>query len=415
MSGVAGSLRGNRNFQRLFWATGITNLGDGISAMAVPWLAATITRDPCLVALVTFAMRMPWLLFSLPAGVVIDRADRRRLILRADILRTVLTALVVGIAMTLPAAPDTPAIWIGVLAVVTFLLGTAEVFRDNAAQTILPSIVEGGALEEANGRMWSVEHVTSLIGPPLAGGLIALAMPLPFIVDAATFALAALLIAKITLPPRTASPAQRSLRSELAEGWAWLREARVIFQLALMLGAFNFAAAMAMVTLVLYSQDILGLGALGHGALLACGAAGGVLGGLFGPKLVARFGGQRVIYMSLALNLVGLGLYAVTGSAIVAGLSEGLMLFGGVIWNVVTVSYRQRHIPDHLLGRVNAIYRFFGWGSISIAMLTAGALARSLEAEIGREMALRVPYGLGAFIVFGLLAYALTRLRLTDD
>ncbi|MGX9354802.1 MFS transporter [Roseobacteraceae bacterium S113] len=404
------ALRGNANFQRLFWATGVSNLGDGISAMAVPWLAALITRDPFLVAFVSFGQRVPWLLFALPAGVITDRVDRRRLILRADILRTGLTALVLALVLALPEAPAEPAVWIGGLAALSFLLGSAEVFRDNAAQTILPAIVPAGALETANGRMWGVEHITSLIGPPLAGAMIALWLPLPFLVDAASFGLAALLVSMIGLPARPAPP-RRKLLVEMQEGWVWMKAHPVILQLALMLGGLNFATMMVMAILVLYAQDVLGLGALGHGILLACGAAGGVTAGLVGPWIVARLGGQRVLYGALCCMAIALALYTVTGAPWVAGFAEAVLIFGGVMWNIVTVSYRQRHIPDALLGRVNSIYRFFGWGSLSIAALTGGALASAL-APLGRDMALRLPFALACVIVIALLGYAFARLRL---
>jgi hypothetical protein len=200
----------NRDFRLLFSASAISNLGDGISALAFPWLATLITRDPVLIGAVAAAARLPWLLFSIPAGVVVDRADRRRLMVRADLVRAVLTVGVLGlIAQAGPplpdGAPEAPSAALA-LAALAFLIATAEVLRDNAAQTVLPAIVASGDLERANGQMWSAERVlNTLIGPPLAGLLIALAVPLPFAVDAVTFALAAWLVWLIVLPPRVAT------------------------------------------------------------------------------------------------------------------------------------------------------------------------------------------------------------------
>lgn len=398
----------NARYRRLFWATGITNLGDGISAMAVPWLATLITRDPFLVALVAFGQRVPWLIFALPAGVWTDRLDRRRMIVQADLLRCGLTGLIVALAVALPQTPGAPVLWIAALALLAFLLGMAEVLRDNAAQTLLPALVDKSDLEAANGRMWSVEHVTALIGPPVAGAMIALWLPLPFLVDALSFAIAAILIAGIALPRRVAPP-RRRLREELAEGWNWMRDHPVILRLAVMLGCLNFAGMMVMTLLVLYAQDILGLGAFGHGALLACGAAGGVLAGLAGPKIVAQIGAQSAVRLALLLQIAALGLYTTSTHPVLAGLAEATVLFGGVLWNIVTVSYRQRRIPDALLGRVNSIYRFFGWGTLPLAALAAGALASALE-PLGRDIALRAPFALACVIVIGLYLYARARL-----
>lgn len=404
------TLRRNAGYQKLFWSSGITNLGDGISAMALPWIATIITGDPFLIACVAFGQRAPWLVFSIPAGALTDRMDRKRAIVTCDLIRTALMALIVAFATAIPEATTTPAMWIAVLTALAFALGSVEVLRDNSAQTMLPSVVPEHDLEAANGNMWSVEHVTSLIGPPIAGVLIAVALPLPFVVHGASFLVAALLISRIQMPKRAPVTRETTLRQEMAEGWHWLRQHPVILSFALMLSAFNFASMMAMAILVLFAQEILGLGAFGHGMLLACGAAGGAVGGVLGPKVVARLGGRQSLMLALGLNIIGQGCYVFTANAYTAGLAEGIMIFGGVVWNIVTVSYRQRHIPDALLGRVNAIYRFFGWGSLSIAALASGTLASALE-HMGREVALRAPFALGCLIICALFVFASTRLR----
>ena len=242
------------------------------------------------------------------------------------------------------------------------LLGTAEVVRDNAAQTVLPSIVAKADLETANGQMWSIEEIMgSFVGPPLAGVLIALAVPVPFAFDALTFALAAWLVWLIALPPRKAAP-RRKIWEDVGEGWAWMRAHPVILRLAIMLGLINALGMLVMSLLVLFSQDVLGLRAVEHGLLLTAGAAGGVIGGLCGPWIVARLGGQRSIYASLVVMTVPFFVIAFTASAWVTALFLLVGMIGGMVWNVITVSYRQRRIPDELLGRVNSIYRFLGGG-----------------------------------------------------
>lgn len=407
-------LRRNRNFHLLLSSAGVSNLGDGISALAFPWLATLITRDPLLIAMVGFATRLPWLLFAVPAGVITDRVDRRQLILRADLVRMLLTLGVIAVIFSLPALPpaDNAMLYIGALCALAFALGMAEVLRDNAAQTVLPSIVAESDLETANGRIWSMEQIMgSFIGPPLAGILIAYAVPAPFLVDAVAFLLAAGLVWAMAIPLRPA-PARRSLRVEMAEGWRWMRAHPVILRLALMLGGLNCAGMMVMTMLVLYSQEILGLGPVGHGLLLTAGAVGGVLGGLFCPALAARLGRRPSLLVALALSPVAYFLYAFTAHPVLAGLAEFTVVFAGMLWNVVTVSYRQRHIPDALLGRVNALYRFFGWGSLSIGALLSGAIVAFAEPSLGRELALRLPFLLAGVSGVMLLGYGAKRLHL---
>ena len=145
----------NRSYRLLFSASAVSNLGDGISALAFPWLATLLTRDPVLVAWVAFAQRLPWFLFSLPAGVITDRYDRRLLMVRADMFRFLVTCGVIALIFSLPAVPlvDTAQPYILALSGLAMLLGTAEVIRDNAAQTVLPSIVAKTDLETANGQI----------------------------------------------------------------------------------------------------------------------------------------------------------------------------------------------------------------------------------------------------------------------
>lgn len=383
----------NRNYRLVFSASVISNLGDGVLALALPWLATVLTRDPMLVALVAMAQRLPWLLFALPAGVWTDRADHRALIWRADALRAMMVAGILMLALS--ATPD-QALLIWPLALLAFLLGAVEVIRDNAAQTILPSVVESRDLERANGQMWSAEKVAGeFIGPPLAGVLIGLGIAVPFGFDVLTFALSAALIWLIALPPRSL-PVPQAFWPALREGIVWIRAQPVILTLALMLGAVNFLHMGAFTMLVLYSQDVLGLGAAGHGLLLTVGAAGGVIGGLIAPWVAARLGMKA----SLLLALVGFGANYAMLAALPNIASAGVAMFvgavGSMLWNVVTVSYRQRIIPAGILGRVNSIYRFFGWGSMPFGALAGGLIVTWGEAGLGRDMALRLPFGVAA-------------------
>ncbi|WP_227271193.1 MFS transporter [Roseobacter weihaiensis] len=404
----------NRPFRLLFSATAISNLGDGISALAFPWLATLITRDPALIALVAFATRLPWLLFSIPAGVLTDRQDRRLLMVQADTFRFLLTIGVIALIFSAPDLPlqEDPLIYILALSGLAMMLGTAEVVRDNAAQTVLPSVVAKADLEAANGQMWSVEQIMgSFVGPPLAGVLIALAVPAPFAVDAVTFAIAAWLVWCMAIPRRPARKTTRII-PEIMEGWTWMRAHPTILRLAIMLGLINAISTMAITVLILFSQEILNLSAIGHGVLMTAGAAGGVVGGLLGPKVVARIGAQKSVQLALLLFPVPLVVIGLTANPVVAAVALFLEMIAALLWNIVTVSYRQRRIPDALLGRVNSLYRFFGWGMMPLGALAGGLIVSAVEADLGRELALRVPYLLGAAMMMAMMLYGSAKLRL---
>ncbi len=406
-------LLANRSYRLLFSASAVSNLGDGIALLALPWLATLITRDPLLIGFVAFATRLPWLLFSIPVGVLIDRGDRRRLMVQADSLRVLLTVGVVALILSIPQQPAMAGgtIYIAILAAIAFLIGVAEVIRDNAAQTMLPSVVQQSDLERANGQLGSIEQIMgAFIGPPIAGLLIAFAVPAPFTLNAVAFALSAWLVWLVTMPPRLAAP-RRSIGAEIGEGWQWLRRHPMLLRFCVMLGVINLVSTMAFTALVLFSQEILHLNAVEHGMLLTAGAAGGVVGGVLGPGWITRLGPLRALHLALVLMIVPFAILAWTSSVALVALALFVDMLGALLWNVVTVSYRQRLIPDALLGRVNALYRFFAWGMMPVGALASGWIIAICEPDIGREAALRMPYILAASVSLAMLVYGWRRIR----
>jgi MFS family permease len=398
-------------YRKLFTATTISNLGDGVSLIAYPWLASAITRNPLLIALVAVVQRLPWLLFTLPAGVIVDRSDRRRLMVLANTGRFLLTA-VVAISVfvrrdTLPA-PDAVDSVVGtdtglylVLIAATLFLGIGEVLYDNSAQTFLPSIVADEQLERANGRMYSAEMVANqFAGPPLAGVLLAIGFALPFVVDAGSFAASAALIASIAVarrPPPADAPAKPQWRAEIGEGFRWLWHHPVLRTMAISLAVLNLCSNMGFALLVLFSQDVLGTSTTEFAILSTIIALGGVIGGWSAPAVISRLGPGR----SLLLTVVAQGVSAIAAGLLSSWLLVGPVLAVGVMfamtWNVITVSFRQSVIPDRLLGRVNSVYRFFGWGSIPIGALLGGLVVTVLDGPMSQTAALRAPLIISGF------------------
>ena len=396
----------NRNYRLLFTAGALTNLGDGLIVLALPWLATLMTSDAVAIGAVAAAGRLPWLLFALPAGVIIDRTDLRKLIVRADLLRAGIVVAILLLALNVPV-PN--AIW--VLAGLAFLLGSAEVLRDNAAQTILPAIVEPKDLEAANGQLWSTEQLTGqFVGPPLAGILIAVGIGLPFGLDVAILVLATGLIWLISLPKQVC--VQASFGKALMEGIAFMRGDPVLLRLAVVLGIANFLATATITLQVLYAQEILLLSSAEYGIVLSVGAVGAITGSLLAPFMIRTIGAQPCLFLSIGVWAIGYATIGLSGSGLIMAMALFVIMVAAMVWNVITVSWRQRRIPPELLGRVNSIYRFFGWGSMPLGALAGGLLVSLLESEIGREAALRAPFLLAAISCALLLVYALFRLRL---
>ncbi|EBA11225.1 MFS transporter [Roseobacter sp. CCS2] len=396
----------NRNFRLLFSAGALTNLGDGLVILALPWLATLMTDNALMIGAVAAAGRLPWLLFAIPAGVVIDRVDRRKLIARADLLRAVIAFAIMLLAMQ---DHDPGAVWL--LAGLAFLLGCAEVLRDNAAQTILPSIVASEDLEKANGQLWSTEQLTGqFIGPPLAGVLIASSIALPFGIHAAFLTLAAGLVWLITLQPTI--KVQTGFWQALKEGIAFMRGDALLLRLAIVLGVANFIATATMTVQVLFAQDVLNLSPAVYGLVLSAAALGAISGSLLAPWLTRLFGIQLCLFASVAGWGIGYATIGLTSQGIVMGCALYGVMAAAMLWNVITVSWRQRRIPSELLGRVNSIYRFFGWGSMPLGALAGGLLVSVLEDDLGREMAIRAPFLLAGLSCAALLVYAVFKLRL---
>lgn len=418
---VAGPL--GPNYWKLWSASVVSNFGDGVASVAYPWLASAITRDPVQIALIGVATRLPWLVFTLPAGAITDRNDRRRLIVAMDGFRFAVTLLVaIFVVMVSGDLVDPTSTTVGAgtepwhLAVLygsALAFGFAEVLRDNCAQTLMPALVDRANLERANGRLWGAEMVmNSFAGPPLGGVLIALTFAAPFFVNAGTFVVSAALIATLSGNFRTDRPAERrTLRSEIGEGVRWLWEHRLLRTMAIVLGVMNAMVTMALATYVLFVQEILGLEAASFGVLLSAGAVGGVVGSLVAARVSARIGPGASLFVSIILSAVT---FAVTGFATSAPLVWAMfvvMSLAGVLWNVITVSLRQSIIPDRLLGRVNSVYRFFAWGMMPIGSLVGGVVVAVTERVTDRETALRMPFFLAAAVFVILFAIALPTLN----
>ena len=444
------AIRLSLNYWKLWIASVTSNLGDGISAIAYPWLASAVTRDPLLIALITVAQRLPWLFFTLPAGVITDRVDRRKLMVAMDVIRAALTVViafaVLSASKALPSPEDLAngvvvathfGIYLVLLSAALFM-GMAEVLRDNSAQTFLPALVKPENLERANGNLWGAEMVmNSFVGPPLGSLLLAVGFAVPFFVDAGSFAAAAGLVFLITgtfrKPRRTEaqSGAKVNWRGEIKEGFQWLWHHPVLRPMAIILGLLNALGMMVFATFILFAQENLDLGtgllsgvlrpvAEFFGAdsvatfvfslLMMAGAFGGVFGSIFAPRVSKKIGSGPSLYLTMVVGGVTTLVLGLASRWWIAWMMFAVGTFTSVLWNVITVSFRQTIIPDALLGRVNSVYRFFGWGMMPIGSLLGGAVVAIFTPLVGRSDALRWPFYIVAIAYAVLFVYAAPRL-----
>jgi len=391
-------------FWRLWSASSVSNLADGLVKVALPLIAVTLTDSPGLVAGVTLAVTLPWLLFALPAGALADRVDRRIAMVTANSVRaTGVAVLAVTVVLGLESSPA--AIW--ALYAVALLLGTAETVYDTCAQSILPQVVARDQLPRANGRLIAAELTANeFVGPPLGGLLVAAGVAVAFATPAALWAAAvgALLLLRGGFSVSRREPT--TLRADVVEGLRYLWRHRLLRTLAAMTGLFNFATNATFAVFVLYAvgpDSAMGLTEVGYGLLFATIAAGSLIGALLADRIIRRLGRSRSLFVGILGGVATVGIAAVTTIPLVIATA---FLVGGLtnaLWNVVAVSLRQRITPDRILGRINSSYRLVAWGTRPLGAAAGGLL--------GELAGLRAVFGIAAGLI---LATLLGMTRVTD-
>ena len=391
-------VRLGRAYRSLWSAATLTNIGDGIALAAGPLLIASQTRDPFIVSLAFFCEFLPSLVFGSFVGVIVDRVDRRRIIVLVNLARAgVLAVLSVTIASGAVSIP----IILGAL----LLMATAETFADLAATSLLPRVVPGEDLGLANARLQSAYLLMNqLIGPPVGAFLFVVGMAIPFTVDAISFAFAAVVVARIVLsgsPARDPNDARAgateathidvpgnaaggdvtggiaSVWRELVEGFRWLMAHPPMRTLALTVVAFNVTFGAATSVLVLYAGDRLGMDSVGFGLLTTASAIGGIVGtGAYGA-LERRFGLANLMRGGLLIETATHLIFAITVSPSVA--LATMVVFGAheVVWWTTSITIRQRAVPDELMGRVGGIYTVGLTGGLVIGTPIGGLLAKT--------------------------------------
>jgi Na+/melibiose symporter-like transporter len=404
-----GTPRLGGDFRNLFTANLGSSLGDGIARTAAPLLAVQLTNDPVLVAGVAALQMLPWLLFAIPAGLIIDAVDRRHALAMANTLRALL-----AVALFVFAATGTLTIWW--LYVIIFLFGIGETVYDGAIRAVVPSIVPKALLPRANGRIEGAETVVqNFVAGPVTSALFAVAVLIPLGANAAAYALAAVLA--FALPAvasgrqfAVAKPAQREpWHRALAEGFRFIFGNRMLVKLLFLSTFIGLCFSAATASFVLFLVERLGLPEAWFGAFLLTGAFGALLGSFIAAPLARRFGSGRTMAIASLVSIVPLMFAGFFPSLWVTGAVYFVTSVGVLVWNVHVMSLRQSIIPGRLLGRVHGSWRTVLWGSMPLGAVIGGFIGRI-------DLALPFIVGGGAATIASILFFGfLSRLPNPED
>lgn len=355
-------------FTRLWTAAAVSNLGDGVLLAAGPLLVATLTTDPVAVAAAMFAQQLPWLLFALAGGALVDRLPRRTLVVAGNLLRA---AIIAGLALVLAAG--TPALW--QLYLVSFLFGTIETIADSAHGALIVDSVPGELLGRANARLYATALLNNqLAGPPLGALLFGVSVAIPFGLHAVVCTLAALIVLRVPdhhRPP----PARTTLRADIADGVRWLWRQPGLRILAVCIFVMNFAGVGAFAIWVLYGTRHLGLTDTQYGLFIAAGAVGGLCGAWAYGRLETAFGQTTLLRAGLVIEALTYLALAITTDPWAAGAVMAVFGVHAIVWGSVSAAARQRATPSELLGRAGSVYQLASVGGSVIGALLGGVVA----------------------------------------
>lgn len=383
------------NFWKVWSANGFSNLGDGLYQITLPLLASQLTRSPSLIALLGVMSSLPWLIFALQAGSIVDRSDRRKVMLwvnggRLLILLSLTLAVMMGVA-SLP-----------MLYVAALLLGIGETLVDTALTSIVPSVVAKDRLTWANARITAVQTVTNtFIGPPLAGYLAGLGFAIATGSSALMYVAAG--IALILMRGSFSVPSQKKTQIDkhfwwhVTEGLRFLWKDRLIRDLTLFTASMNlfWSGWGALIVLYAVRPGPMGLSEFGYGIFLTAMAIGGLVGSVLCERLQKSLGTRNALVLDFIGTILLVGVPALTTNPLAVGAAAFFAGMGATIWVILVSSTRQRLVPGELLGRVYSASRFISWGIGPIGAVLAGFVA-----EI---WGIRTMFGIGGIVSIGLL------------
>ncbi|GGO50121.1 MFS transporter [Streptomyces lasiicapitis] len=358
-------------FGRLWGAAVLSSFGDSLRKAALPLLAASLTDDPLLIASVTACGYLPWLVFGLVGGAVADRVDQRRAMWTVDVARGLLVAAF-ALAVALGHAS------IGLLIALAVVLTTLQTLFDNAATALLPALVDRATLGSANARLLTGQQFAGgLLAAPVVPFLMAAGAGLPYAVDAATYLVAAVLVAslRVPAPEHPPRPAGATLRSDIAHGLRTLWRDRVLRRLCAATALGNVGIGALLATLVVLVTRWLDAGSGGYAAAITAYAAGSLVGGALAGWLARSIGRVRSVLAAGTAQIAAL--VAMGTIRDVVALVVSMAVFGamGMVWNVSTHTLMQERPPAAVLGRVSSAFRTLAVAGAPLGAILGGAVA----------------------------------------
>ena len=365
-------------FNRLFSASAISNLADGLLAVAAPLLAISLTKNPVLISMLSALVMLPWLLFAIPIGLIVDRVDKRLLITFTNSLRFVIAGL-------LALAISTDFVTIYWLFLAAFLIGISEVASDTASQSLIPVILEKRHFERANSRLNIAETVIqNFIGGPLSGFLYATAVVLPFVLNSAGFLIAAIFVFLIPAHLITESrdeakePSEKkSFIGDIKFGLKYLWNDSDLRGLVTITTSLGFFYSLSMSTMILFITEVLGLQAKFFGVLMAGAGSGAIIGAVLAPRISKKFGRGKVLALAIFMSSVTVLFQAFSPNYWVFGVVGFVSSFFITNWNILLMSCYQVLIPKELYGRIHGARRTFVWGMMPLGAFLGGVIAQA--------------------------------------
>ncbi|SCY36122.1 Predicted arabinose efflux permease, MFS family [Paenibacillus polysaccharolyticus] len=393
-------MKSKSNYSKLFGAFSLTFLGDGLTLAAVPWLVSTLTTDTLYASITMTALRLPWLIFSLPVGVLIDRYSRKHMLVGASFTRMIfllfLTICIWGGWISIP-----------LLALFMFGIGLSRVVFDSTVQTIIPQVVEEKKLEKANGQFTAGQLITSdILGVALGGFIITMHIVYPFAIDTVTAILSLLLISGLrgSFHPAKSKESQvqeqaeketrpmKNWKREMWSGIQYVFQDRFLRGLAILSVTITLMFSMILVTQIFFVREVLQLEAYAFGILISIATIGSILGSQAVAYMRKRWSSKQLILLSILSMGLLYGAVGLTSNAYVVGGLYFCAAFFIVVYNVIRSSILQRSVPNELLGRVGSVFRFLSFGISAIGTLLGGLLVRVSETFFDRLFSLQLPY-----------------------
>ncbi|KGA16858.1 hypothetical protein GM50_13325 [freshwater metagenome] len=376
-------------FNRLWAGSIVSNLADGVLIAAAPLLAITLTDSTVLISIIGAMVMLPWLLFAIPIGALVDRVDRRLILAGSNAIRS---AVIGGLALSV-ATGHVTIYW---LIASAFVIGVCEVATDTTAQSLIPQILDEEHYEKGNSRLQISETVIQgFIGAPLSGFLYALAMWLPFMINSIGYAVATLLALSIPIQylqdVRTENARENKPHfiEDIKFGIRYLYNHKTLRRLVITTATIGVCYSMGTATMVLFIIKELELAPQYFGVVLTIQGVGALLGAIVAPKASKRFG--RSIMMTLGIFVSSLVLL-LQGFAPNIYIFVALATLGGFAisqWNILLMATYQTIIPNELFGRIHGTRRTLVWGMMPIGSLLGGVLA---------HFSLRLPMYVGGVI-----------------